>query len=85
MSCSLWRWTEACKDHADECVGDCDLCSFDPEEKTLTLSDMTVKLDDETIYWKWFRIGDWRGSTYQEVIKAWEREKGYRHRRHDDK
>ena len=32
MSVSRWRYTEACDDHMDECPGDCDLCSFEPEE-----------------------------------------------------
>lgn len=30
MSVSKWRYTEACDNHMDECVGDCDFCSFDP-------------------------------------------------------
>ena len=34
MSCSKWRYTPACDDHMDECVGDCDLCSFEPVEMT---------------------------------------------------
>lgn len=34
MSVSRWRYTPACDDHMDECVGDCDLCSFEPEEMT---------------------------------------------------
>lgn len=28
MSCSLYRWTEECD--RKECVGDCDLCKFEP-------------------------------------------------------
>ena len=31
MSCSLWRWSPACDDEL--CVGDCDLCGFEPEEE----------------------------------------------------
>ena len=31
MSCSKWRYTEACDGRP--CVGDCDLCSFDPIEE----------------------------------------------------
>lgn len=31
MSCSLWRWTEACE--GQPCPGDCDLCSFEAEEE----------------------------------------------------
>lgn len=27
MSCSKWRWTQACDSVA--CVGDCDLCEYD--------------------------------------------------------
>lgn len=31
MSCSLWRWTEAC-DHR-LCIGDCDLCGYDDDDE----------------------------------------------------
>lgn len=31
MSCSLWRWSPACDDEL--CVGDCDLCGFEPESE----------------------------------------------------
>lgn len=31
MSCSLWRWTEACD--GQPCPGDCDICDYDPEEE----------------------------------------------------
>lgn len=34
MSVSRWRYTTACDDHMGECVGDCDLCSFEPKEMT---------------------------------------------------
>ena len=30
MSCSLYRYSEKCDGRP--CVGDCDLCDFDPEE-----------------------------------------------------
>ena len=30
MSVSKWRYTEACDGRP--CVGDCDLCSFDPDD-----------------------------------------------------
>lgn len=30
MSCSLWRWTEACDNRP--CPGDCDLCGYEDEE-----------------------------------------------------
>lgn len=33
MSVSKWRYTEACDGRP--CVGDCDFCSFDPEEPEL--------------------------------------------------
>jgi len=33
MSCSLWRWTEECDTH--DCVGDCDLCSYNNEDEEL--------------------------------------------------
>ena len=33
MSVSLYRWTEKCVERADECPGDCDLCSFYPDEE----------------------------------------------------
>ena len=32
MSCSLCRWTEKCQERADVCPGDCDLCSYDPND-----------------------------------------------------
>lgn len=38
MSCSLWRWTEAC-DHRP-CPGDCDLCGYDPEDPGYTQDDL---------------------------------------------
>ena len=31
MSCSLYRYTELCENK--ECPGDCDLCSFYPEDE----------------------------------------------------
>lgn len=31
MSCSLWRWTEACE--GNFCCGDCDLCDREDEEE----------------------------------------------------
>lgn len=37
MSVSKWRYTEACEGRP--CVGECDLCDFDPEEE--------LDLDDE--------------------------------------
>ena len=32
MSCSKWRWKEVCD--SEVCVGDCDVCHFDPIEGT---------------------------------------------------
>ena len=53
MSCSLWRWTPSC-DH-DACPGDCDLCSFEPEEYYNPLEDDMItyvegKRDEGTCY-----------------------------------
>ena len=31
MSCSLYRWTEACE--GQECPGDCDMCERNMEEE----------------------------------------------------
>lgn len=31
MSCSLWRWTEACD--GKPCPGDCDLCDWNMEDE----------------------------------------------------
>lgn len=31
MSASKWKWTEECD--MSECCGECDLCSFESEEK----------------------------------------------------
>ena len=33
MSCSKWRYTEACEGRP--CPGDCDCCDFDPEIYTI--------------------------------------------------
>lgn len=30
MSVSLWRWSPECDDEL--CVGDCDLCGFEPDD-----------------------------------------------------
>ena len=32
MSCSLYRYTEACK-QVDFCCGDCDFCNYEDEEE----------------------------------------------------
>lgn len=41
MSADLWRYTEKCDGRP--CPGDCDLCSYDPED------DDTITIDAEGI------------------------------------
>ncbi len=43
MSCSLWRWTEACDYMA--CPGDCDECGYEEEEKEVQVGD-TIRIID---------------------------------------
>lgn len=113
MSVSKWRYTEACD--GMPCVGDCDFCSFDPEEPLTGLGREipkdelhTVSIDEiwedddeddydpnpvllhietdnldydvneEDVSWHWKRLDTYRSATYEELIKAWEREKGYK-------
>lgn len=55
---------------------------IDIEELEIQLPEVTIVLDDETMYWTWDKIGGSRGSTYEEVIKAWETENGYRYKKY---
>lgn len=47
MSCSLWRYTEQCEGRP--CPGDCDECSFDSDEVTIT---------PPTVDYKWEEFDD---------------------------
>ena len=47
MSCSLWRYTEACEGRP--CPGDCDCCDFDPDE---------VTIQPPTVDYKWEEFDD---------------------------
>lgn len=44
MSCSLWRWTEACE--GKPCVGDCDLCDWNTEDEEEEADDEQKRSDD---------------------------------------
>ena len=57
MSVSKWRYTEACD--GMPCVGDCDFCSFDPEEPELCLP-----------YEGERRNYDGKGVTVEEIVKS---------------
>lgn len=56
MSCSKWRYTEACDGRP--CVGDCDFCSFDPEEPLTGLGREIPKEELHTV-----SIDEIRGDT----------------------
>lgn len=47
MSVSKWRYTEDCD--GDYCIGDCDLCSKNNEEKTITDNIIWQYKDNEPI------------------------------------
>lgn len=44
MSCSKWRWTEACD--GIPCPGDCDLCDYDPEDMDPGINYTTTCCED---------------------------------------
>ena len=55
MSCSLWRWTEQCEGRL--CVGDCDLCDFEPIELKEPMycpfcGKNNFEIEDEETYYK---------------------------------
>jgi hypothetical protein len=43
MSCSLYRYTEACEGR--ECLGDCDLCNFYPDDEDYI--EIEIEIEDE--------------------------------------
>ena len=82
MSVSKWAYSpEKCD--GDYCPGDCDFCSkaaYDPNPVLLHIEtdNLDYDVNEEDVSWHWKRLDTYRSATYEELIKAWEREKGYR-------
>ena len=54
MSCSKWRYIEACDGRP--CPGDCDLCDYDPEdtEEDYTVTTNTDRIQAQPFRWEEF-------------------------------
>ena len=89
MSVSKWAYSpEKCD--GDFCPGDCDYCNkawedddeddYDPNPVLLHIEtdNLDYDVNEEDVSWHWKRLNTYRSATYEELIKAWEREKGYR-------
>lgn len=53
---------------------------YDPNPVLLHIETYNLDYDvnEENVSWHWKRLNTYRSATYEGLIKAWEREKGYR-------